>query len=734
MKFGKYLLEKSRAEWAGEYVDYKALKDLIKISAADYESNTLPSFSPRTTSLTVQRVQNRRDSAEEDFFKCLDSEVEKVGRFTAQLVAKLRERLEHVRLAAADVKPEDAEALLEDAKNVGDEFLQLEKYVNLNYMGFHKILKKHDKMLPASPCRQFYIAHLHNQPWVQGNYSDLLFVLSNVYSKLRGDKSATVVSDPGVTQGVRCVTTKFWVRMSDVSTVKHHLLQHLPVYQVSPADFSGDAELVNQVYLDNSSLELYHCRLDKRPNAMALRLRWQGGAGPTLVHVDRKTHKESWQGEESEAASIVLPEERVVGFLEGEYSVEEAAAEWAARQAPPPGEAAVEAFRAVFTDVQRVVDAKQLKPTMRTQYMRTRFQIPFDPSVSVNLDTTICMMKENPEDGPTCSAAGRWYRDPALPVARTEITRFPHAVLEIKLTLAGGDAPPPWVSELTDSGLLTEVSKFSKYIQGVATLFADMVQAVPYWVDDEVVRASMLLSAPELPAEVHPTARDLKMGKRSKSRMQGADMAGPGGGASAERELRHPLLGDAPTLRLMPGGSGRRLDDPEPSGLLDWWFRKPPMAEHKALPPGTLPERMEPKTYFANERTFLAWLHMAVTIGSIATALLGYSGATQSAKHPEEAAPQSVQLIAIILLPVALLMCGYALLVYLWRTNQIASRALSYIDDRRGPRALAWLVVAALGAIMTLGIVDLVEEIEASRGGSPPPLAAAAAVRRLLGA
>ena len=34
-------------------------------------------------------------------------------------------------------------------------------------MGFHKILKKHDKQLPHSPCRQFYIAHLHNQPWVQ---------------------------------------------------------------------------------------------------------------------------------------------------------------------------------------------------------------------------------------------------------------------------------------------------------------------------------------------------------------------------------------------------------------------------------------------------------------------------------------------------------------------------------------------------------------------------------------
>ncbi len=33
--------------------------------------------------------------------------------------------------------------------------------------GFHKILKKHDKVLPHAPCQQFYVAHLHHQPWVQ---------------------------------------------------------------------------------------------------------------------------------------------------------------------------------------------------------------------------------------------------------------------------------------------------------------------------------------------------------------------------------------------------------------------------------------------------------------------------------------------------------------------------------------------------------------------------------------
>ena len=49
------------------------------------------------------------------------------------------------------------------------------------------------------------------------------------------------------------------------------------------------------VYLDNSSLELYHGRLDKRPNAVALRVRWYGPDDPRDVYIERKTHKESWR-------------------------------------------------------------------------------------------------------------------------------------------------------------------------------------------------------------------------------------------------------------------------------------------------------------------------------------------------------------------------------------------------------------------------------------------------------
>jgi hypothetical protein len=35
-----------------------------------------------------------------------------------------------------------------------------------------------------------------------------------------------------------------------------------------------------------------------------------------------------------------------------------------------------------------------------------------------------------------------------------------------------------------------------------------------------------------------------------------------------------------------------------------------------------VPVKIEPKVFFANERTFLAWLHMSVTLASIAVAIV----------------------------------------------------------------------------------------------------------------
>jgi SPX domain protein involved in polyphosphate accumulation len=54
------------------------------------------------------------------------------------------------------------------------------------------------------------------------------------------------------------------------------------VFQFDKDDFAGDAQLINSVYFDNENLELYHGRLDKKPNAIAARIRQVGAAVQAL--------------------------------------------------------------------------------------------------------------------------------------------------------------------------------------------------------------------------------------------------------------------------------------------------------------------------------------------------------------------------------------------------------------------------------------------------------------------
>jgi SPX domain protein involved in polyphosphate accumulation len=64
-------------------------------------------------------------------------------------------------------------------------------------------------------------------------------------------------------------TTKYWVKDEHISQLKWYVLQHLPVLlQDSEAEGSSDrrdSQLINSVYLDNATLELYKGRLDKTP-------------------------------------------------------------------------------------------------------------------------------------------------------------------------------------------------------------------------------------------------------------------------------------------------------------------------------------------------------------------------------------------------------------------------------------------------------------------------------------
>lgn len=389
---------------------------------------------------------------EEAFLKLLEQDMVKVETFTLQKVTEIRNKIQqaesqiHNKNDASKWDPLRTEA---QADEIADDFLRLEMYVNINFMGFHKILKKHDKRLPHNPCKAFYVNRLHAQAWVRGDYSDIVVRLSNIYAALRDDHVAEENKD--ASQSFLRSTTKYWVKTEDVSRVKYTILRHLPVFLQKTSTGESDSQFTNSVYLDNDQLELYHGRLDKTPGAIALRLRWYGPGDPDMVFVERKTHNEKWTGEVSVKERFMIHESEVQQIMTNTYPIQE---KKTAMLAKGKSQKEADEWETLVREITQVIASKQLVPTMRTQCMRTAFQIPFDATVRVSLDTNLCMISERGYDLQDMTV---WHRDKDWVLEKNEIHRFPHAVLEIKLEMGGGNmTPPKWVTDLQNSGMLYE--------------------------------------------------------------------------------------------------------------------------------------------------------------------------------------------------------------------------------------------------------------------------------------
>ncbi|KAF9360046.1 vacuolar transporter chaperone [Mortierella sp. AD094] len=96
-----------------------------------------------------------------------------------------------------------------------------------------------------------------------------------------------------------------------------------------------------------------------------------------------------------------------------------------------------------------------------------------------------------------------------------------------------------------------------------------------------------------------------------------------------------------------------------------------------------LPVRVEPKVFFANERTFLSWLNFTVLLGSLAIGLLNFGDRVG-------------RISAGVFTIVAVLVMVYALATFHWRADRIRKRLPGPYDDRFGPTALCVFILTAI--------------------------------------
>ena len=100
----------------------------------------------------------------------------------------------------------------------------------------------------------------------------------------------------------------------------------------------------------------------------------------------------------------------------------------------------------------------------------------------------------------------------------------------------------------------------------------------------------------------------------------------------------------------------------------------------------TAPHKVEPKLFLANERTFMKWMHMAITISSVSSGVIAFAGKEQS----------WAVLYAMTLLPISLLIVIYAIFTFHRRSALIKTRRASRWDDPIGPVILTGALTITL--------------------------------------
>ncbi|EDU44479.1 negative regulator of cdc42p [Pyrenophora tritici-repentis Pt-1C-BFP] len=661
MRFGQQLKQSLNKEWIFYYIDYEGLKN----------------------SLRVHHIWDEK--SEQSFVEQLEKELEKVYTFqrvkAEEIIRRIAASEKEVNdaVARSQQAPEQAESfeedfdlLEEDLSDIIADVHDLAKFTQLNYTGFQKIIKKHDKNT-SWYLKPVFAARLKRKPFFQDNYDSYVVKLSRLYDivRTRGNPVKGDASAGGKQQNFVRQTTKYWVHPDNILELKLIVLKHLPVLVFNPnKEFNEEDSAITSIYFDNTETwELYEGRLKKTEGAEAIRLRWYGGMSSDTIFIERKTHREDWTGEESVKARFKLKEKNVNAYLRGELRPEQIFEKERREQKRPEKDIASD--EQLAREIQYRVLTRKLEPVTRSFYHRTAFQLPGDARVRISLDTELTMTREDNLDGKKRSG-DNWRRTdigvdwPFKQLPKEDKELFPYAVLEVKLQTQAGGEPPQWIRDLTSSHLVEAVPKFSKYIHGTATLNPKRIHLIPYWY-------------PQMDVDIRKPVTH-KFGIERPGASNDISTSGNLDDDSDDDDdaVELPLEREAfVTHEIIPKPTPTDVGDGGFSLGVPTWKQQGEVKRFKA-PKGKrihVPVRVEPKVQLATERTFLSWLEFSILIGSIAATLLNFGDSLAFA------AAWAFTVIACIAL------C-YSAGLYLWRVNKIKERRAVTYHDRWGPTLL----------------------------------------------
>lgn len=688
---------------------------------------------------SVKKDVGSRDAFLRDF----DSEVKRLSRFVASSVESIWMRIDqtHGELPTDARDPKAQKISLYRVQDIekaidglGEEILSLRDFAVKNGEAFRRISDKFVSLLREAGVRPS-LSNLDSSEFdakveeVSRVSETFLVLLSDLYARARRVKNNKEGGDAVWVppESFQRKTTKYWVKTEDLLRVKFEIIKHLPLLIFGRKQGGGgdkaalsfgeqeqqeqlrDSQKISSVYFDTPDLRVYHNRLLRHDFASLVRIRWYGERDQSPgfpLFVERKVHREFWTGNKSVKERCGVEQRCIQGVLE--------------RGEIPAGMSRTEKNGELLASIQAFLrgekgERKQV-PMVRTQYMRSAFQEATSNAVRISIDTDLKMIRE--KNAP--KKPGDWCRDMTSSLGPRDVVNFPYTVLEVKLQ----DEPAEWVNRLTEGGMLVVVPKFSKFQNGMALLYPNKLRNSPWWFlpdgkggmtpasfeemadtsDPYLERANPGMFDDENgnPQQRAPAGHPAQEGKHNPKKsvsLEVEDLGSVEDGGKLERKKSLSKMvkslfvsnGDGPNeyhimCLPMPQSLSRRSTGTKKAEEGD-----PAAVEMTPRAAAIVRTRIEPKTFFANERTFLSWLQVSVIVifmafslmdGSTVGGLLGGKGK----KDPgDEHRLHASQISGALLAPIGIAFMGYALYMHKMRTMQILRRETVRFDDQRGP-------------------------------------------------
>lgn len=537
----------------------------------------------------------------------------------------------------------------------------------------------------------------HREPFVAGaiaederdtrrDFDAILLDLSAAFERSRGSDGATSPKRWCPPSTFERRTVKYWVDPRDAIPVQLAILKHLPILEFSGGedaepraedDEDQDRSLITSVYLDNPQFDVYRTRLAREQGATLARCRWYGGSARSDdVFIERKTHHESWSAQKSVKERCSMRREDAVVLLQG---------------TPPKALSMSKKNLTLAREVlAQEIKRRGVKPTLLTQYRRTAFQRSDGNQLRVSFDTDLRWRDVRGEGSGVLSNAAFKGGEPAA---------FRFAILEVKLATEDAKSPE-WIENIISSFNVTQVYKFSKFLHGCAMLFYpnEALPKLPHWygadanecVVDVPIESSR--GDAERPLDHDGTVHDIE---RTES-------------ASSFTELMRAAVA---TLRF-------RRNEQKRVNRLGVGNADVEQAPAMRFTQRHVPVKVEPKTFFANERTLLQWLSMSILLLFLALGLLAiessgsnaipFGGSNARASATTLGSPFAGAICGIIIAPISILFMLYALWTYIVRARRIARReASTRYDDVFGPVALVVILVLVAVSAVALSVASI---------------------------